>query len=123
MAQASPFKPIALVVEDDAMQRELAAMLLEDCEMGVVQCESAEAALKVLVRLGPSVSMMLTDVNLAGKIDGLELAQFTHENYPNIHVVVTSGLALKRSLPEDATFMPKPWVARDLMREAERSYH
>ena len=53
MVQASPFRPIALVVEDDAMQRELAAMLLEDCEMGVVQCESAEAALKVLVRLRP----------------------------------------------------------------------
>ena len=123
MGQASPFKPIALVVEDDAMQRELAAMLLEDCEMGVIQCESAEAALQVLVRLGPSVSMMLTDVNLAGKIDGLELAQFTHENYPDIHVVVTSGRALKRSLPEAATFMPKPWVARDLMREAERSHH
>ena len=123
MEQASPFKPIALVVEDDAMQRELAALLLADCEMGVVQCESAEVALKVLVRLGPSVSMMLTDVKLAGKIDGLELAQFTHENYPAIHVVVTSGLALKRSLPETATFMPKPWVARDLMREAERSHH
>jgi CheY-like chemotaxis protein len=79
MERASPFKPIALVVEDDAMQRELAAILLEDCEMGVVQCASAEAAMQVLVRLGPSVSMMLTDVNLAGKIDGVELAQFTHE--------------------------------------------
>ena len=123
MEQASPFKPIALVVEDDAMQRELAAMLLEDCKMDVVQCESAEAALKVLVRLGPSVSMMLTDVKLAGKIDGLELAQFAHENYPDIHVVVTSGLSLKGSLPKAATFMPKPLLARDLMREAERSQH
>jgi hypothetical protein len=51
------------------------------------------------------------------------MRQFTHENYPDIHVVVTSGLALKRRLPKDATFMPKPWVARDLMREAERSHH
>lgn len=121
--QASPFKPIALIVEDDALQREMAVMLLEEGEMGVIQCESAEAALRVLVRLGPSLSMMFTDVNLAGRIDGLELAQFTHDNYPDIHVVVTSGLALTRRLPEGATFMPKPWVAGDLLREAERAQH
>ena len=34
MGQASPFKPIALVVEDDVLQRELAVVLLEECEMG-----------------------------------------------------------------------------------------
>ena len=34
MGQASPFKPIALVVEDDAMQRAMAAMLLQECGMG-----------------------------------------------------------------------------------------
>ena len=34
MGQASPFKPIALVVEDDVLQRELAVVLLEECRMG-----------------------------------------------------------------------------------------
>jgi hypothetical protein len=34
MGQATPFKPIALVVEDDEMQRELVATLLEESEMG-----------------------------------------------------------------------------------------
>ena len=37
MGQASPFKPIALVVEDDVWQRELAVVLLEDSEMDVIQ--------------------------------------------------------------------------------------
>ena len=45
MGQASPFKPIALVVEDDASQRELVVVLLEESEMGVIQCQSAEEAL------------------------------------------------------------------------------
>ena len=34
MEQATPFKPIALVVEDDEIQRELVALLLEECDMG-----------------------------------------------------------------------------------------
>ena len=41
------FKPMALVVEDDVLQRELVTALLEESEMGVIQCESAEEALRV----------------------------------------------------------------------------
>jgi hypothetical protein len=38
-------------------------------------------------------------------------------------VIVTSGRALTKELPDGATFMPKPWMALDLLREAERSQH
>jgi CheY-like chemotaxis protein len=119
MGQADPFKPIALVVEDDELQRELATVLLEESEIGVIQCESAEQALRVLEKLEGSVSMLFTDVNLAGRIDGVELAHFTAQNYPSIHVTVTSGRALTRGLPKGATFMPKPWLPLDLLREAQ----
>ena len=46
MAQA--VKPTALVVENDEVQRTLASMLLEEGEMYVIQCDSAEAAVHVL---------------------------------------------------------------------------
>lgn len=42
MGQKRPDKPIALVVEDDIWQRELMVVLLEESEMTVIQCESAE---------------------------------------------------------------------------------
>jgi CheY-like chemotaxis protein len=119
----SALKPIALVVEDDVLQRELAVVLLEESEMGVIECESAEEALHVLERMGEYVSMIFTDVRLAGKIDGVELAHFARQCYPDVHVIVTSGLALKESLPEGATFMPKPWLPLDVLREAQRSQH
>jgi two-component system cell cycle response regulator CpdR len=122
MGQAGPFKPIALVVEDDVFQREMVVALLEESEMGIVECESAEAALRVLKKMGECVSMIFTDVSLAGKIDGVELAHFATQHYPNIHVIVT-GLALTKSLPEGAMFMPKPWLPLDVLREAGRSQH
>jgi CheY-like chemotaxis protein len=118
-----PFKPIALVVEDDLLQRELAVVLLEESEMGVVECESAEEALHVLEKMGEYVSMIFTDVSLAGKIDGVELAHFARRCYPDVRVIVTSGLALTKSLPEGATFMPKPWLPLNVLREAQRSQH
>lgn len=121
MEQATPFKPIALVVEDDQIQRELVALLLEECDMGVIQCESAETALEVLDKLGTSLSMLYTDVNLSGSMNGVDLAHIAIEDYPDIHVVVTSGKALPKDLPHQALFMPKPWLTLDLLREAERS--
>ena len=121
MEQATPFKPIALVVEDDQMQRELVAMLLEECDMGVIQCESAETALEVLNKLGTSLSMLYADVNLSGDMNGVELAHIATKEYPDIHIVVTSGKALPKDLPHQALFMPKPWLTLDLLREAERS--
>ncbi len=91
--------------------------------MGVIQCESAEAAITVLDRIGPLLTMLYTDVSLAGKVDGIELARIARENYPQIHVIVASGYALNKDLPEQALFMPKPWRPLDLLREAERARH
>ena len=84
MGQGKPLKPIALVVEDDELQRELVAMLLEECDMGVIRCESAEAALRVLEKMGGCLSMMFTDVNLAGMIDGVDLAHFARQRFPDL---------------------------------------
>jgi CheY-like chemotaxis protein len=123
MGQKSPYKPVALVVEDDVWQRELMVVLLEESEMSVIQCESAEEALHMLKKMDGCVTIIFTDINLTGKIDGVELAHFATRRYPSIRIVVTSGLALTKSLPEGAMFMPKPWLSIDVLREAERSQH
>jgi two-component system cell cycle response regulator CpdR len=123
MGQANSFKPMALIVEDDVLEREMVAALLEESEMGVIQCESAEEALGVLEKIGGHVSMIVTDVSLTGKIDGVELAHFARRRYPNIHVIVTSGRALKKSLPEGVMFMPKPSLPLNVLRKGERSLH
>jgi two-component system cell cycle response regulator CpdR len=120
MGQATPFKPIALVVEDDALQRELVVVLLEESDMGVIECESAEAALGVLDRIGGCLSLMFTDVNLAGAMDGLTLAHFARKQFPGLHVIVTSGTP-RTDLPEGAKFLAKPWQPLDVLREAERT--
>ena len=59
MAKTSPFVPVALVVEDDAMQRELVAMLLQESEMGVIQCENARGGAR---RVGKDGRAFVDDV-------------------------------------------------------------
>jgi DNA-binding NtrC family response regulator len=121
MGQAAPLKPVALVVEDDEMQREMVAMLLEESDMRVIECESAEAALAVLDKVGGSLALMFTDVDLAGVMDGIALAHLAKRRHPHLHVIVTSGAVRHSTLPDGALFMPKPWRPLDLLREAERA--
>jgi len=117
MGQA--FKPIALVVEDDAYQRELLKVLLEEAELHVFACESAEAALRILDKYGSGMSLLVTDVQLAGVLTGADLARIARQRHPDLSIIVTSGNA-KPILPVDALFMPKPWQALEILRQAER---
>ncbi len=113
--------PTALVVEDDVRQRTLVSVLLEESDLRVIQCESAEAALAVLDQIGPRLAMMFTDVELAGDIDGIELAHQARTRFPDLRIVVTSGAPRVRRLPDGTTFMAKPWVPLDVLREAQHA--
>ena len=69
-------KFIALIVEDDPFQRMFLAVLLKDEGLQVVECASAEAAELVLASTGNELRALVTDVDLAGYMSGIELAHF-----------------------------------------------
>jgi len=117
MGQA--FRPIALVVEDDPDQRDFVSVLLEECDMRVVSCETAETAVSLLDKYGAAVALIFTDVQLAGTMDGASLAAVAKNRFPDLMVIVTSGSG-EPALPRDTKFMPKPWRALDVLREAAR---
>lgn len=119
MAQSKPFRATALIVEDDPMQREMICVLLEECNYDVIQCESAEAAELVLDKLSEQLVFLMTDVSLAGRMNGVELARIARARNPRIGVIVTSGRALPGPLPDGVKFWSKPWAALDVLREAE----
>jgi len=120
MGQSKPFRAIALVVEDDPMQREMICLLLEESEVDVIECESAEAAELVLENAGDNVALMLTDVQLAGNMNGVELAHVAMKFNPEMDVIVTSGKPLRQTLPDGVKFWSKPWTPLDVIREAEK---
>ena len=117
----SPLR-LALVVEDDPEIRALAETLLEETELDVIGCDSAEAALAVLQARGGDVALVFADVRLAGAMDGLQLARAVATLWPRARLVVTSGHGIRRpDLPSEAVFIAKPWRALDVLVEAERA--
>jgi len=119
MGQSKPFRATALIVEDDPTQREMISLLLEESDYDVISCESAEAAEAVLKRTGGRLVLLMTDVQLAGPMNGVELAHIAKQRNPHLNVVVTSGRPLSQPLPQDAKFWSKPWAPLDVLREAE----
>ena len=120
MGQSKPYRATALIVEDDPMQREMICLLLEESDMDVIECESAEAAELVLEQADASLVLMMTDVQLAGHMNGVELAHVAKKFNPEMDVIVTSGKPLRQKLPDGAQFWSKPWAPLDVIREAEK---
>ena len=123
MGQSNSLRATALIVEDDPMQRDMICLLLEESDVDVIECESAEAAELVLERAAGSLVLMLTDVQLAGNMDGIELAHIARKYNPEMGVIVTSGKPMHQELPDGVQFWAKPWAPLDVIREAERMMH
>jgi DNA-binding NtrC family response regulator len=125
MTATHPEPHLALIVEDDADVRDLAAALLEETPLDVVEVESTEAALDCLRERGGEVAMMFADVRLPGEMDGVQLAKAACKLWPTVRVVLTSGDPGARldDLPECVTFMPKPWRGLDVLVKAEKAIH
>ena len=123
MGQARQKSPAVLIVEDDAEVRSLAAMLLEDDQLDIIECESAEAALAIMLIGGREVAMIFADVRLPGVMDGVDLAWEVKLRWPLLPVILTSGLPRERvgDLPFGVDYMPKPWQPLNVLTAAQQA--
>jgi len=123
MGQAQPKRPTALIVEDDAELRSLTAALLEEEQLDTIECESAEAALAVLLIGGQEIAMIFADVRLRGVMDGIDLAREVKMRWPLLPVILTSGHPRERvgKLPPGVAYMPKPWQPLNVLIIAEQA--
>src|SRR4051795_3083094 len=91
MAQAQHKRRTVLIVEDNAELRSLTAALFEDEDLDTIECESAEAALAVLLMGGREVAMIFADARLRGVMDGIDLAREVKMRWPRLPMILTSG--------------------------------
>jgi two-component system, response regulator PdtaR len=109
-----------LVVEDEPLIRMFAAGTLADAGYAVLVAGTGEEALQVIAA-GEPLAAVMTDIEMPGRIDGLELARIIDAQWPTIAVVVVSGQHLPRpdELPHQAQFLTKPYSADRLIDTLE----
>jgi CheY-like chemotaxis protein len=103
-------RPVILIVEDDFLIRMNAAEMIADAGFNVVEAASADEAIVILEnRL--DITVVFTDIQMPGSMDGLKLAAAIRGRWPPIKIVATSGIVEVRKvdLPEGGRFLPKPY--------------
>lgn len=111
-----------LVVEDDEILRSLTADAISLLNIAVIESADADDALSLLERLS-SVALVVTDVCMPGRIDGLDLARAIWSRWPHLPVILTSGNTVipVGMLPSNATFLRKPW-SLDTLHQAVKMF-
>jgi two-component system, response regulator PdtaR len=102
-------QPVALLVEDEPLVRLTQVDILREAGFWVLEAEDADEAFETM-RRRQDVSVVLTDVDMPGSIDGFEFARLVAQGWPEVGVMVISGKALpdEGDLPPSAVFVPKP---------------
>jgi CheY-like chemotaxis protein len=109
--------PVILIVEDDFLIRMNAAEMIEGAGFEVIEAASADEAIVILeARL--DVTVVFTDIQMPGSMDGLKLAAAIRGRWPPIKIIATSGLIDVRAddLPEGGRFLPKPYSPAQIVQ-------
>ncbi len=82
--------PVVLIVEDEALVRELEADIILGAGFRLLQASTADEAF-ALLRRGTEVHLVFTDVDMPGSIDGFEFARLVRQGWPEVAILVSSG--------------------------------
>ena len=109
-----------LVVEDEMILRMRAVDIVEDAGFMPIEAVNADEALAIL-EARSDISLLFTDIQMPGSIDGLKLAHTVHKRWPSIKIVLVSGQVNLSDVekPTDSRFFGKPLVADDMIAELQ----
>ena len=110
MGHSASKRPVVLIVEDEFLLRIDAADMIAPSGFEVVQAGNADEAIEIL-ESRRDITVVFTDIQMPGSMDGLKLARAVRGRWPPIKIVATSGHANvgETDLPAGGRFLPKPY--------------
>lgn len=104
-----------LVVEDEPLVLMSTVDFLQDEGFQVLEAPNADEAI-ALLESNPAISILFTDVDMPGSMDGLKLSAAVRRRWPPVRIVVTSGHRMVdiTDLPDGGVFFSKPYRHKDI---------
>jgi CheY-like chemotaxis protein len=101
---------VVLIVEDEFLLRMDAVDMIAAAGFEAVEAANADEAIKIL-EARRDITVVFTDIQMPGSMDGLKLARAVRGRWPPIKIVATSGHVgiAETDLPEGGKFLPKPY--------------
>ncbi len=110
-------KPAVLVVEDEPILLLDDMCLFEDAGFEAVPAANAAEAICILEERS-DIRVVITDIGMPGKMDGLALCATIRDRWPPVELIVISGRTPPPNadeLPARSLFLAKPCDTKELL--------
>ena len=120
MSSDLPAIPNVLIVEDEMVLRMRAVDIVEDAGFNAVEAINADEAMTIL-EARSDISLLFTDIQMPGTMDGLKLAHAVHDRWPGIKIILVSGQIKPTDAekPEDSRFFGKPIGVQQMVAQLQ----
>lgn len=118
MTDMAQDKPTVLIVEDEALIREIVAAEFTDAGYRVVEAGDDEAALAILDGSEP-IDLLFTDIRLPGRLDGWGIARHARQLRPGLPVFYATGFSSDDpQIVPGGLFFRKPYLPTTIVAAA-----
>ncbi len=110
--------PTVLIVEDEALVREVAVAEFTDAGFVVIEAIDGPSALS---HLGPgaAIDVLFTDIRLPGTLDGWAIARYARSVHPALPVIYATGFPGDGlAMVEGGRFIGKPYLPTAIVAAA-----
>ena len=112
--------PNVLIVEDEMLLRMRAVDIVEDAGFRSIEAVNADEAIAILESRS-DISLLFTDIQMPGSMDGLKLAHAVHDRWPSVKIILVSGQMKPTDAerPANSRFFGKPLGVEQMIAELQ----
>ena len=111
--------PLCLIVDDEPAIRTYLSMILQHRGIQSLEAENAVEALRVLQRLGGRIDLLITDIEMPGDMDGVDLAYSVKNLFFGVPLILISGSA--ENAPGGFAFVRKPFRTEVILEAIDKA--
>ncbi len=106
---------VILLVEDQLSVRKLVSEILHGASFEVVSASSGQDAIKAFNQHRKPIDLLITDLDLAGGMTGVDVAEQLLSIRPDLRVLMMSGSPMEPAIPSSVHFVRKPFTPARLV--------
>lgn len=115
---------ICLIVDDEPAIRSYLRSVLEREKIRCIEAEDATQALRAIKFANGNLDLVVTDIKMAGDMNGIDLAHWIRTSYPKIGVVLISGYAEEEKVRRAASvfrLIQKPFAVGAILNAVRQT--
>jgi DNA-binding NtrC family response regulator len=110
---------VCLIVEDEPTIRAYLKAILQRKNVHVLEASTALQALQKVHKTAGGIDLIITDIQMPGDMDGVDLAHLVRNSHPAVPVILISGGDGSKGAAASFPFVQKPILPETILQMIE----